>query len=150
MKPTGLAKGMLAGILATVPMTVAMELGRRGGLLRRLPPEEITDQLLASAGTTVAKRQRQSVAVLVHVATGAALGAIYAVFPQPNRLTYRISLGATYGLGVYTLNYTGLAPKLRLMPPPSQDRPGRQVTTLAAHFVFGATLGWLLGLGPPD
>jgi hypothetical protein len=150
MKPTGLAKGMLAGILATVPMTVAMELGRRGGLLRRLPPEEITDQLLASAGTTVAKRQRQSVAVLVHVATGAALGAIYAVFPQPNRLTYRISLGATYGLGVYTLNYTGLAPKLRLMPPPSQDRPGRQVTTLSAHFVFGATLGWLLGLGPPD
>ena len=151
MKPTGLAKGMLAGILATVPMTVAMELGRRGGLLRRLPPEEITDRLLASAGTTVAKRDhRQSVAILVHLATGAALGAIYAVLPPHDRLTHRIGLGATYGLGVYTLNYAGLAPKLRLMPPPSQDRPGRQVTTLVAHLVFGATLGFLLGLGPPD
>jgi hypothetical protein len=151
MKPTGLAKGMLAGIIATAPMTVAMEVGRRGGLLRRLPPEEITDRLLAFADTTVANRgQRRSVAVLVHLATGAALGAIYDVVPQPTRLTHRISLGATYGLGVYTLNYSGLAPKLRLMPPPSQDRPGRQVTTLAAHLVFGATLGWLLGLGPPD
>ena len=147
MKSTGVAKGIGAGILATVPMTVAMELGRRGGLLRRLPPEEITDRLLASAGTTMAKReQRQSVAVFVHFATGATLGAIYAALPRPNRLTHRIGLGTTYGLGVYTLSYAGLAPKLHLMPPPSQDRPGRQGTTLAAHLVFGATLGWLRGL----
>jgi len=151
MKPPRLAKGLLAGVVATAPMTVAMELGRRAGLLRRLPPEAITDRLLDSAGTTMANReQRQSVAVLVHLATGAALGAIYAALPRPNRLTHRIGLGASYGLGVYTLNYAGLAPKLRLMPPPSQDRPGRQVTTLAAHLVFGATLGWLLGFGPND
>jgi hypothetical protein len=46
--------------------------------------------------------------------------------------------------------YAGLAPKLRLIPPPSQDCPGRQITTCAAHLVVGATLGWLLGLGPTD
>ena len=151
MKPPGLAKGVVAGIVATVPMTVAMELGRRSGLLRRQPPEEITDRLLASAGRSEATReQRQSVAVLVHLATGATLGAIYPALPQPNRLKHRIGLGATYGVGVYTLNYAGLAPELRLMPPPSQDRPGRQLTTFAAHLVFGATLGCLLGLGSPD
>jgi hypothetical protein len=43
--------------------------------------------------------------------------------------------------------YADLAPKLRLIPPPSQDCPGRQITTCAAHLVFGATPGWLLGLG---
>lgn len=151
MKSPDLAKGTLAGIVATVPMTVAMGLGRRSGLLRRLPPEEITDRLLASAETTMPNReQRQSVAGLVHFATGATLGAIFAAAPQPNQFTHRIALGVTYGLGVYALNYVGLAPKLHLMPPPSQDRPGRQVTTLAAHLVFGATLGCLLGLRPTD
>jgi hypothetical protein len=151
VKLLGLAKGILAGVVATVPMTVAMELGRRSGLLRRQAPEEITDRLLASAGATKATReQRRGVAGLVHLATGATLGAIFAALPQPHRLTHRIGLGAIYGLGVYTLNYVGLAPTARLMPPPSQDRLGRQVTTLAAHLVFGATLSSLLGLGQTD
>ena len=151
MKAPGLPKGVLAGIVATVPMTAAMELGRRSGRLRRQPPEQITDRLLASAGkATATAEQRQSIAALVHVATGATLGGIFGALPQPNRLMHRIGLGTAYGLGVYTLNYAGLAPRLRLMPRPSQDRPGRQFTTLAAHLVFGATLGCLLGVGPTD
>jgi hypothetical protein len=151
MKTFDLAKGALAGVVATVPMTVAMELGRRSGLLRRQAPEEITDRLLASAGAPKTTReQRQRVTGLVHVATGAALGAIFAALPQPNRVSHRIGLGAAYGLGVYTLNYAGLAPMARLMPPATQDRPGRQITTFAAHLVFGATLGSLLGQGRTD
>jgi Family of unknown function (DUF6789) len=146
MKPQALLKALLAGIAATVPMTMAMELGRRSGLLRRLPPEEITDQLLAFAGTNATThRDREKITGLVHVATGATLGVIFAALPQPKRLTQRIGLNATYGLGIYALNYVGLAPMARLMPPPTQDRPGRQLTTLAAHLVFGATLGCLLG-----
>jgi hypothetical protein len=146
-----LVKGILAGIVATVPMTVVMEVGQRSGLLRRQPPEEITDRLLASAGATkAAPVQRQGAAGLVHLATGATLGAIFAAVPQPSRLTHRIGLGAAYGLGVYTLNYAGVAPTARLMPAPSQDRSSRQVMTFAAHLVFGATLGCLLGLGPTD
>jgi hypothetical protein len=43
---------LLAGIVAAVLMTAAMEFGRRSGLLGRRPPEEITDRLLASGGTT--------------------------------------------------------------------------------------------------
>jgi hypothetical protein len=127
-------------------MTVAMELGRRSGLLRRLPPEEITERLLASAGTTTpTRRDREKIAGLVHLATGATLDAIFAALPLPKRLTRRIGLNATYGLGTYTLNYVGLAPMVRLMPRPTQDRPGRQFTTVAAHLVFGAKLGCLLG-----
>jgi hypothetical protein len=151
VKPLVLAKGLLAGIVATVPMTVVMDVGRRTGLLRRQPPEEIADRLLTSSGVTRATReQRQGVAGLLHLATGATLGAIFAALPQPSGLTHRIGLGATYGLGIYTLNYAGLAPMAHLMPPPSQDRPGRQITTFAAHLVFGATLGCLLGLGSSD
>jgi hypothetical protein len=65
-------------------MTVAMELGKRGCLLRRLPPEEITDRLLASAGTiTTRHRDREKITGLVQLATGATLGAIFAALPQP-------------------------------------------------------------------
>ena len=45
---------VLAGIVTTVLMTAAMESGRRNGLLRRRPPEEITGLPLASGGTTKA------------------------------------------------------------------------------------------------
>ena len=51
-------EAVLAGIVATVVMTAAMEFGRRSGLLRRRLPEEITDQLPASAGTTKATREQ--------------------------------------------------------------------------------------------
>jgi hypothetical protein len=151
MKTRSLATGALAGIAATVPMTAAMELGRRSGLLRHQPPEQITDRLLAVGGTSKATRQqRQRVAGLVHVATGATLGAIFAALPQPKRLDHRVGLGVAYGIGVYVLSYAGLAPTLQLMPSPSQDRPGRQLTTLVAHLVYGATLGCLLSRGAAD
>jgi hypothetical protein len=56
MKPQ--ASALLAGIVAALLMAAAMEFGRRSGLLRRRPPGEITDWLLASAGTTKATREQ--------------------------------------------------------------------------------------------
>jgi hypothetical protein len=50
MKPR--VSPLFAGIVAAVVMRATMEFGRRSGLLRRRPPEEITERLLASAGTT--------------------------------------------------------------------------------------------------
>jgi hypothetical protein len=49
---------LLAGIVAAVLMTAAMEFRRRSGSLRRRPPEDSTDWLLASAGTTKASREQ--------------------------------------------------------------------------------------------
>ena len=51
-------EAFLAGIVATVLMTAAMEFGRRSGLLRRRPPEEITNPLLASGGMAKATREQ--------------------------------------------------------------------------------------------
>jgi hypothetical protein len=39
-------------------MAAAIEFGRRSGLQRRRTPEEITDWLLASGGTTEATREQ--------------------------------------------------------------------------------------------
>jgi len=50
---------VVAGIVTTVLMTAAMESGRRNGLLRRRPPDEITDPPLASCGTTKATPEQR-------------------------------------------------------------------------------------------
>ena len=52
MKPQ--VSPLLVGIVTAVLVTAATDFGRRRGLLRRRPPEEITDWLVASAGTTKA------------------------------------------------------------------------------------------------
>ncbi len=49
---------VLVGIVTTVLMTAAMEFGRRSGSRRLQPPEEITNRLLISGGTTKATRER--------------------------------------------------------------------------------------------
>jgi len=91
------------------------------------------------------------IAGLVHVAPGATLGAIFAALPQTKRLDHGVGLGVAYGIGVYALNYACLAPALRLMPHHHhKDRPGRQLTTVVAHLVYGATLGRRLGRGVAD
>lgn len=149
LKPRRYVEGLLAGVGATVPMTVAMDLARRSGFVRRLPPEEITDRMLASTDATDATPgERETVAAMVHLATGAALGAVYAALPKPKRLAARLGVGAAYGVAVYTANYFGIAPALRLMPAPSEDRPQRQTTTLVAHVIFGVALA--LFLRPDD
>ena len=51
-------------------------------------------------------------------------------------------VGSTHGDRV---SYSGWLPALHLMPPPEQDRPGRQPSMVAAHVVYGAVLGALSG-----
>jgi hypothetical protein len=43
---------VVAGVAATVMMTAVMEFARRNGVLRRRPPEEITNRMLACGGPT--------------------------------------------------------------------------------------------------
>ena len=137
---------MVAGAVATVPMTVVMENARRRGLLKTPPPEEITDRALASTGTAASARQKQrrTIAAVVHLGTGVVLGALFALLPSPSRSFPRAVVGGTFGLWVYATNYFGAAPTARLMPAPAEDNPKRQVTTLVSHVVFGVTLAGLL------
>jgi len=51
-----LARGGLIGLLATIPMTLAMLAARRSRLLRTPPPQEITKRLLAPIASPRARR----------------------------------------------------------------------------------------------
>ena len=53
-------------------------------------------------------------------------------------------LGVLFGLGIYGVSYKGWIPALGILPPPEDDRPGRPAVMIAAHIVYGLTLGWLI------
>jgi hypothetical protein len=65
--------------------------------------------------------------------------------PAALRLAPPAADGAAWGLVVWLVNYAGWLPKLGLMPAPEHDKPGRPAAMIAAHLVYGATLGALLG-----
>ena len=79
---TTAAEGALSGLVATIPMTVAMEVLRRR-LPRRqrhaLPPRKITVRAFRKIGmhSHTDRRQRDVAALIGHLGYGAAAGSVY-------------------------------------------------------------------------
>jgi uncharacterized membrane protein YagU involved in acid resistance len=49
--------------------------------------------------------------------------------------------GVAYGLGVWTASYLGLLPALGLLAPATEHPARRNALMIAAHVVWGASLG---------
>lgn len=143
--------GAAAGVAATSVMSLFMVAWRTvlgGG---SFGPAVVTDRSLGAADLLPPKgAPRAAVQTGAHVAFGGFLGAAYALaapsaaraLPTAGR-GRAVGRGALYGVGVWVATYGSTLPALRLTPPPSQDRPRRQPRLLAAHLVYGATLGRL-------
>src|SRR3954447_21215860 len=137
--------GALAGALATIPMTVLMVAGhRRLPLLHRdpLPPGQITDSLLAgvSLHDDLSREQKAALALLNHFAYGAAMGLLFGALDKRSPLP-RIASGIGYGLLVWAGNYLVLLPSLGLYRSAANEPRERNLLMLAAHVVWGASLG---------
>lgn len=140
--------GGLAGLLATGPMTVAMNL-----LFKRLPrseryplpPARITTRVASRLGMGRAVDQPDQHALLttvVHYGFGSAMGALYT--PLGDRLPAPpVAKGILWGLFVWLGNYLGLLPALGLLPPATRNPRRRDLLMIAAHVVWGAVLGAL-------
>lgn len=144
-----LFKGALAGCAATVPMTLVMT-----ALFKRLPPEEqyalppgeITAKLTEEAGLEdhVDKSTHDALTLLSHFGYGAAAGAVYA--PLANRLPLPPLLGgAVFGLALWAASYLGWLPAAGILRPADEHPARRNALMIAAHLVWGGTLGLLLG-----
>jgi hypothetical protein len=165
------AAGGISGGAATLAMSGAMLAAGRLGLMGEYPPERIARRGLRDTGwgPISAEQLDGPVGAALHVAFGAMLGAAFAAGIAPavgalrRRLPARPSpavvlpiAGVAFGSVVWAVSYWGLIPSLGILPPPDRDRPDRQVAMLAAHWVFGASLGLALaaladaGLGPAD
>ena len=136
-----LARGALAGLAATVPMTVVIGAGRAAGLMGTPPPVEITENAAQQAGEDPDRQspEFQAAWLAAHLGYGAACGVLFAavrpVLPRPDLVA-----GLLFGGAVWGASYISLLPSLNLYPPAQVDSSQRQAVMIAAHAVFGTAL----------
>ena len=130
--------GMLAGTLATLPMTAVIAAGRATRLLITPPPVQITAraQRKTGVGDDVTGPAFQARWLGAHFGFGGLLGALYAL-ARPALPGNTLLAGLLYGLIAWAANYLGAMPALGLYPWPKDDSRGRTAVMVAAHFVFG-------------
>lgn len=143
--------GTLGGAVATIAMSVVMQAAHKAGLMDTHPPKEIAEAALDAAGETEhSEDTKDALAVALHFAFGAGAGAAFALLHRRLRLPIPAVLhGVIFGSLVWFVSYKGWAPGLGIMPPPERDQPGRPQTMVLAHWVYGATLGAIVGHGDP-
>lgn len=140
-------QGVWAGLAATAPMTFAMEWGFEQlprSQRYALPPREIISVVgeKCAAWQSLTEPQKQAATWAAHFAYGGAMGAIYsALTPHPARNAWT---GAAFGLGVWAGSYLGLLPGLGILRSAAQHPSERNVLMIAAHLVWGVTLGTAL------
>ncbi len=139
------ARGAGAGALGTVAMSSIQFPGaRRAG--RFPPPVEITRRFHERRGARPAPWALVTEAVVLHLAFGAACGALYALL-APARL--REVTAAVFAGALYGVSYRGLLPSLGLHPHSDDDDRRRRFTNLAGHVVYGLTLAEVLRVTDP-
>lgn len=145
--------GAVAGCAATLPMTVTME-----ALHRRLPPRERyplpASELVAEMvelgllGHKLPRRPHTALTLLAHFGYGTAAGIVAG--PLARRLPLPTPAGGpVVGLGVWAFSYLAGLPAAGLLRPATAWPAGRNGLMIAAHLVWGATLGALMGVLEP-
>jgi hypothetical protein len=143
-----IARGLLAGFIATAPMTVSMAamfylLPRRQQY--RLPPRQVTMNVLRRLPDRgdFDERDRSNLTLLSHFAYGAASGAVYA--PIARKLRPPGPLGGTvHGLATWAASYLGWLPALGVLTPATQHPAERNALMIAAHVIWGVVAGALV------
>jgi hypothetical protein len=79
----------------------------------------------------------------LHYSFGAAAGGLFPLV-APQRLPAAVSVGVLYGLTVWSGSYLGLLPAIGVRHHAKHDTAARTGIMVAAHVVWGATLGLLL------
>jgi hypothetical protein len=130
------------GIAATGAMSVVFVLGRLcGAMPGGTPPRRI----VAAVCPTAPQRMHAPLAVALHLAIGAGAAVGHRVlFRRPARSSATAAArGAAYSLGVWAVGYGVVVPATGALPAAFRDRRDRQAVLLAAHAVYGITLGAL-------
>jgi hypothetical protein len=140
-----LVAGGAAGFVATVPMTLAMELmHERLPVQERypLPPSEIVTVAEGAAGVDLPPQLHPAATLAAHFGYGAAAGILYGPLVR-NVALDPWARGVVFGLGVWTVSYLGLLPSLGVLRPATEHPGRRNALMIAAHVVWGAALGAL-------
>jgi uncharacterized membrane protein YagU involved in acid resistance len=143
-----LVKGALAGLIATVPMTIAMKLMHQQLPPKEkypLPPRAITMELADRAGVKkyLDEDERYGLTVISHFGYGATVGAFYAplapLIPLPAS-----AAGASYGVLIWAGSYLGWLPAMSILRPATRHPARRNALMISAHVLWGVCAGLLV------
>lgn len=142
---SALFRGAVGGFAGTIPMTLTMELLRRlpdGRVRSRFTPRRVAMGVAEKAGVRkhLDEPSRVGVTLVGHFAFGTAVGSLFPVTAQ--RLRWPVAAqGAVFGLAVWASSYLGWLPALGIVPPPSRRPLREEAILIAAHAVWGVSLG---------
>ncbi len=140
----GLGEGAIGGGIGTAVMSGVMLAARRAGLMSQQPPEAITEAALDATGIHERDEKTQDMlASVLHFGFGISVGGIFGMMHRSVRV-HPVLGGIAFATLVWATSYQGWVPALGIMPPASSDEPGRPITMLLAHWVYGATLGAII------
>ncbi len=141
-----LSAGAIAGLIATLPMTLFMLLMQQ--LLPHhqkyaLPPERITGQLAHRAGQKhMSKPQLLATTLVSHFGYGSFMGTLYGTLSKKVRLPLPAAVnGIIFGLIVWAGSYLGLLPSMEMKSSAPQEPLQRNLMMIGAHIIWGAITG---------
>lgn len=145
-----LINGAVAGLAATVPMTVAMAAMHKALPDRErypLPPRQIVENVTdkAGLGDELEESHETALTYVSHFGYGAAAGAIYGEALKGLDINPTAANGVVFGLGVWAGSYLGLLPAIGLLDSATGHPARRNALMIAAHVVWGAALGVAAG-----
>jgi hypothetical protein len=138
------SRGAAWGAIATASMSVVMLTGQRLGWMDEHPPEALTEEALRRVDVLEGRRKAavDALAVASHFTFGAAGGALFALLSRHRAPSApRLPMGIAFGLGVWATSYRGWIPALDMLPPGQRRGRAGTAVMIAAHAVYGATLG---------
>ena len=139
-----LSQGALAGLAATLPMTIFMRTAWKRLPEQEkyaLPPRQITRNVFEPARRLSDRRQRV-LTLFLHFVFGMAAGLIYGVVEEKVPLPHGVK-GPLAGIAVWTGSYLGWIPALGILPSASEQPWRRNLLMIIAHLIWGLTLGGL-------
>jgi len=141
----GILLGALAGLAATVPMSLAMKAMHEQLPEHEqypLPPRAVTMEVAERAGVRgqLGEEERQAATWASHFGYGAACGALYGALAA-GRDVPPLAAGVGFGLAVWAGSYLGWLPAAGIIRPATEHPPRRNALMIAAHVVWGATTG---------
>jgi uncharacterized membrane protein YagU involved in acid resistance len=146
MRDTGrtIVRGSLAGVVATIAMSLPIVVARRLHLVDRQPPEEVTQNVVGVARVPLTGSELRRATVVAHLAFGSVCGVAFVVAGKRLGRAWQPWLtGPLYGVLIWALTYRSTLPLLRLVRPAEVVGARRDALMLVAHLIYGAVLGRL-------
>lgn len=143
--PQKMLQGAVAGLLATIPMTIFMLTAWKRLPEREkypLPPRLITRNLVKEVQPPrkLGNRKLTALTLLLHFLFGAVTGSLYGLIEEKIPLKNGSAKGSLYGLSVWSGSYLGWIPALGILSPATKHPWHRNVLMIVAHLIWGTAL----------